>query len=233
MKGSPAVVHGGATAKQRLDAETIIAAGFEIAARPGAKTVSVRELGAFLEADPTAIYRHFRNKQELMRALLDRVLVMSLARVTAPREQWRARLTQLATASLDMFIAYPAIGIEAIMINTEGPGEFEVVEFILDALATVGLEGDDLVHTYAAWSAFVLACGSGIAQEKLASEGSEESQEWLGRSLPVAASTHPHISALREPLLALRGRDVFKAGIEALLDAAEATAARQRNASAD
>ena len=36
--------------------------------------MSVRRLGAELGADPTAIYRHFRDKDELVLALLDRLL---------------------------------------------------------------------------------------------------------------------------------------------------------------
>lgn len=223
-------MQGGASAKQRLDAETIIAAGLQIASRPGATTVTVRELGTLLEADPTAIYRHFRNKEALMRALLDRVSAMSLERVTAPREKWRERLSQLASATLELFTEYPAIGVEAIVINTEGPAELEVVELILDALSVAGLEGEDIVRIYAALSAYVLSFAAGIALEHTARGGSaiDEPREWLGRSLPVSAATHPNITALREPLLALRSREIYFVGVEALLDAAEATAARRQ-----
>jgi AcrR family transcriptional regulator len=57
--------------KVKLDPERIIAAGLELAARPGVSAISVRELGTMLGADPTAIYRHFRSKDDLMRSLLD------------------------------------------------------------------------------------------------------------------------------------------------------------------
>ena len=36
--------------------------------------LTVRRLGKELGADPTAIYRHFRDKDELVRAVLDRLV---------------------------------------------------------------------------------------------------------------------------------------------------------------
>ena len=79
-------------AKVRLDRESIVAAGLELAAASGSATLSVRELGARLGADPTAIYRHFRNKEQLMQALLDELNARSVATVTAPVDDWRARI---------------------------------------------------------------------------------------------------------------------------------------------
>ena len=229
MVSSPAARRGAVRAKPRLDADTIIAAGLRIASRPGTTAVTVRELGSLLGADPTAIYRHFRSKESLMMALLDRLSMMCLERVTAPRAEWRARLTQLASATLDVYSGYPAIGLEAIVLTTEGPAELEIVELILDAFRVAGLDGDDIVRHYAALSAYLLSYASGIAREQTVREGheTEEHRAWLGRSLPVTAATHPNIAALREQLLALRSREIFLVGVDALLDAAEAAVARR------
>lgn len=218
-------------AKPRLDAETIIAAGLEIASRPGATAVTVRELGVLLGADPTAVYRHFRSKESLMKALLERLFAMSLERVTAPREQWRSRLTQLASATLDLFTEYPAIGVDAIVLSTEGPAELEIIELILDALSVAGLEGEDIVRHYAAQSAYVLSYAAGIARGLSVSDrdaSGEYRTTWLGRSLPVTAASHPNINALREQLLALHDRETYFLGVDSLLDAAEAAGARSK-----
>ena len=122
-------------AKARLDREAIVAAGLTLAAQPGVGSVSVRDLGAQLGADPTAIYRHFRGKDDLMRSLLDEVIGMSLQRVDAEPDDWRGRLTQLAVATLELFATYPAIGVEATVLTTGGPHELDVIEFMLDALS--------------------------------------------------------------------------------------------------
>lgn len=219
--------------KVRLDSETIIEAGLQIARRPGATTVTVRELGAVLGADPTAIYRHFRSKESLMQALLDRVLAMSLEQVTAPRDDWRTRITQLMTATLDTFITYPAIGVEAIVLTTEGAAELDIIEMMLDCFAQTGLEGDELVRHYSALATYALSFAAGIARELTLSDPADDAEPrpWIGRSLQVSAASHPRITELRDGLAALRDRDIFGLGVSILLDAAERAGAEMRAAS--
>ena len=77
-----AVVAPGAS-RPRLDPELIVATGLELAAT-GVTAISVRDLGARLGADPTAIYRHFRSKDDLMRALLDEVTLRAVTGVEVP-----------------------------------------------------------------------------------------------------------------------------------------------------
>ncbi|MFT2817354.1 TetR/AcrR family transcriptional regulator [Leifsonia sp. A12D58] len=209
--------------KTRLDRETIIEAGLRIAAKPGTTTVTVRELGTMLGTDPTAIYRHFRNKESLMQALLDHLLAIGLSGVTAPREQWRERVLQLANSTLDAFVTYPAIGLEAIVLSTDGPAELDSIEFMLDAVSQSGLTGDDLVRHYASLASYVISYASGIAREHSLSKSvtSDEALPWVGRPLAVTARSHPHIDELRTELTALQDRDIYLLGINALLDAAE------------
>ncbi|GAA4367261.1 TetR/AcrR family transcriptional regulator [Paeniglutamicibacter cryotolerans] len=216
--------------KTRIDAALIIEAGLRIASEPGSGSVTVRELGKALHADPTSIYRHFRNKDALMKALLDRIAEMALERVTAPREQWRERLRQSFQAFYDLYMEYPAIGEHAILLSTEGPAELDVVELTLECLSEAGLRGDDLVRHYAAISTYVLAYTSGIARSEAARASGplEDTSAWFRRSLPMSPSTHPHVNALRDPLSMLDDADAYQMGIEALLDGVEATAQHLR-----
>ena len=216
--------------KTRLDRETIIEAGLRIAAKPGTTAVTVRQLGTMLGTDPTAIYRHFRSKESLMQALLDRLLSLALSGVTAPPEQWRERVIQLANTTLDAFVTYPAIGLEGIVLSTEGPAELESIEFMLDAVSQTGLTGDDLVRHYASLASYIVSYASGIAREHSLTKSleSSESLPWLGRALAVTATSHPHIDKLRTELTALQDRDIYLLGINALLDAAETAGADAR-----
>ena len=88
-------------ARARLDAAMIIEAGLELASTPGVTSISVRELGTQLGADPTAIYRHFRSKDALMGALLDELNARAIASIDVPAEDWAARLRRLAEVTLD------------------------------------------------------------------------------------------------------------------------------------
>ena len=98
--------------KVRLDRDTILAAALELAATPGVSTISFRELGAHLSVDPTAVYRHFRNKEDLMKALLDELALRGIAQIDVPVEDWRGRLRAISMSTLRQFELYPAIDLQ-------------------------------------------------------------------------------------------------------------------------
>lgn len=220
---------GGAAAKTRLDRDTIISAGLELAAEPGVLSISVRELGARLGADPTAIYRHFRNKEHLMQALLDELIVRSVRTVTAEPGAWRERLRQLAATTLDLFARYPAVGVEAMVLTTHGPGELDAVELMLDAFSRAGLADDDLVRHYALLASHVLSSAAGIARargERAAAP--TDPSPWIEGPLLADPRTHPRIVSVSAQLSELEDRELFMLGVEAVIQSAERTASAQR-----
>ena len=61
------------TPRGSLSRDKVLAAALELA-RGGLDAVSMRALGARLGADPTAVYRYFRTKDELLDAMADAVV---------------------------------------------------------------------------------------------------------------------------------------------------------------
>lgn len=212
---------------KRLDRATIIAAGLDLAAGGAGASLSVRELGARLGTDPTAIYRHFRSKDDLMAALLDELNQRSVAAVTAGPDQWRERLRQLSAATLAEFARYPAVGQEAIVLTTHGPGELDAIEIMLDAFSRAGLTGDDLVQHYALMATHVLSTAAGVARAR--AQGSTASAagagSWFEGPLLVDPTKHPHIASISTQLLALEDRELFTLGVESVIRSAERVAA--------
>ena len=211
---------------KRLDRATIVAAGLDLAAAPGTASLSIRDLGAKLGTDPTAIYRHFRSKDDLMGALLDELTLRSLAAVTADPADWRERLRQLADATLTAFARYPAVGQEAIVLTTHGPGELDAIEFMLDAFTRAGLTGDDLVQHYALMASQVLSSAAGVARARAERTDAavEAASPWFEGPLLVDPRTHPHIAAVSAQLLDLEDRELFALGVEAVIRSAERAA---------
>lgn len=189
-------------------------------------TVSIRELGAKLGTDPTAIYRHFRSKDDLMGALLDELTVRTLAAVTAPPEDWQERLRQLASATLSELSRYPAIGQEAIVLTTHGPGELDAIEFMLDAFSRAGLSGEDLVQHYALMATHILSSAAGVARARTerGTTAPSEPSPWFEGPLLVDPIKHPHIAQISAQLLALEDRELFMLGVEWVIRSAERTA---------
>ncbi|WP_345801472.1 TetR family transcriptional regulator [Microbacterium sp. AZCO] len=213
------------TGKARLDRETIIAAALELASAPGVTTISFRELGGHLGVDPTAVYRHFRSKDELMRALLDHLALLGIDEIEVPPEQWRERLRALGLATLRQFERYPAIGVEAVVLTTNGPGEHRAIELMLDGFTRAGLSGDDLVRHYALLAAHILSTASNIARAR-ADRGEAAGGLWLDAPILVDPREYPLVAAHIPLLSEIRDEEIFLAGVDMILDSAERTAAR-------
>lgn len=214
-----------ASGKNRLDRDLIVAAGLQLAANPSASSISVRELGALLDADPTAIYRHFRSKDHLMQELLDEIIGRSVAAVTADPADWKGRLQGLAVTTLDVFTQYPAIGVEAIVLTTHGPGELGAIEFILDALSRAGLSGDDLVKHYALIASHVLSGAAGIARARSQRGATSDGRSpWLEGPVNADPRLYPHLASVTVQLLGLEDRELFLLGVDSILQSVERTA---------
>lgn len=215
----------GPARRTRLDRETIIAAALDLAATPGATSISFRELGSQLGVDPTAVYRHFRNKDELMGALFDHVTELGLQGIDAPPEDWQDRLRQLAVRSREAFSRYPAVGAEAMLLTTNGIAEHRAMEIILDAFSRAGLEGDDLVRHYALFAMQTLS-GSANAARASAQGGTVAADTlWLDAPLMVDPREFPLIAENATGLAELRDAALYLAGVDMVIASAERTAA--------
>ena len=212
--------------KTKLDREAIIAAGLELAATPGTTSISVRDLGTHLGSDPTAIYRHFRSKGDLMAALLDELTVRTIAEIDEKPEDWEGRLRHLSRATLDWMSRYPAIGSEAIVLTTHGPGELGAIELTLDAFQRAGLEGDEAVRHYALLASHMLASAAGIARAR-AEYGSHdgEGSPWFDEPPLADPRRYPLIAAHGPALADLQDTDLYFLGVELVIESAKRTAA--------
>jgi len=208
---------------KRLDRDTIVRAGLEIASRPQNTAVSVRALGTALGVDPTAVYRHFKSKDDLMRALLDELQATALGQV-ATDAGWRERLRQLASATLETYVEHPAIAMEATVLTTNGPAEVATIEFILAALAEAGLSGTKLVHHYALYSSYILSEVAGIARGRTTADAETDVDTWFDGPLLVDPLKHVHIASVAAELRGLRDTDIFRLGVDLILDSAARTA---------
>lgn len=204
-----------------LDREVILDTAVGLAS--GGDALTVRALGAALGADPTAIYRHFRGKDELVRAVWDRLLLQSMSS-TAPEAPWREQLRGLASECLRLCTEHPTIGRHAHAMTTGGPGELAAVEFALEQFQRAGLDPHAAVRFYAVYSNYLLAMAGSVAAAVAADPAGEADQVWIGDVGPVDPRRYPAVAAARDELAALRDSEVFMTGVDVILDAAEAHA---------
>jgi len=90
----------------RLSREVIVDAYLRLVEAEDNDSVSLRRLGGELGVDPTAVYRHFRDKDEILTAAADRLL----AEVTDGVELsggWRDQLRDLLLALRRVYLVHP------------------------------------------------------------------------------------------------------------------------------
>lgn len=219
---------GRRSGKVRLDRELIIAAALEVASETRGATLHAKELGLRLGADPTSIYRHFRNKQHLMEALLDELNARAVSAVSAPPEDWKDRLRQLSQATLKEYRAHPSIAAGAMVFTTHGPGEHGAIELMLDAFTRAGLDAEGAVQHYALLSTHVLSVASGIAIAHADSDpdaSDDTPSPWYDGPILANPRTHPRIAQCSLQLAALDDRELFIQGVESVIQSAERSAA--------
>lgn len=212
--------------RTRLDQRTIVDAVLALAEAEPQARITFKRLGEALGVDATAMYRHFRNKDELTRAALDRLAELATVDARASTGDWRTRLEVFVTRVAELSLAHPAIGAEGAMLDPVGPGDVASDEFILEMLTEAGLTGEPLIHAYAAISGFTLAQSAALAQEILmrGAGARDGSLPWISTFGAVDLSAFPHVREHREALLAIDGIEVYRAGITAILDSIARTA---------
>ena len=218
-----------ATGRQHLDQDVIVATAIDLAA--AGEPVTFRSLGTALGSDPTAVYRHFRDKEELMAAALDRL-------ITAIHEQldhdapWREQLRRGAELTIDIFAAHPHIGVESSAMSTGGPGELAAINWILTQLERAGLRKEQAVRFYAAYSSYVLAAAAALSRQTLRDAETGSPSRWVGDLRAVDAAQLPALAAVLPELVALSDREVFMMGVDVFLDSVEEHAAAAEPAGA-
>src|SRR4051812_44183219 len=109
-----------------LSRRRILDAAQALIDREGDSALTFRRLGAELGADPTAAYRHFRNKDELLLALGDRLLGEAVDPTIAAIPAgagWRTHLRLSAHSLRNTLVRHPRLATLISVRVTQGEHE--------------------------------------------------------------------------------------------------------------
>lgn len=121
----------------RLDRERILDAAQTIAERDGIAKLTMRRIGAELGADPTAVYRHFRDKNELLIELADRLF--GIGPEIDPALGWRETLKIEMRYGLNRYRSHPDLALLLAVQPDDTPSLERIADRELSLLRAAGL----------------------------------------------------------------------------------------------
>ncbi|MFT2016895.1 TetR/AcrR family transcriptional regulator [Streptomyces sp. 796.1] len=133
--------------RRRWSTEEILDTAAEVLRTSDAESFSVRKLAAVLGTDSSSLYRHFRNKTELLRAVADRILLAAMEGYE-PEGDWKQRVAALALRVREAFGEQLQLAAVWGRYGSGGAGSRLVMEELLQALRASGLPDEEIPARY-------------------------------------------------------------------------------------
>jgi AcrR family transcriptional regulator len=213
-----------------LSQELIIKAAFRVADSAGMDNLTFQALGRELSAHPTAIYRHFRNKDDLLLALIDALHEEALAHTPPPTDDWAHDLMQIAIHTHEAFLRHPRVGALVAARTARRENEFRSVERKLDCMRRAGLNDTDAARYYRVFADLVLSYSAMDAS--LASLSPEvrdaDLRAWKTDYLTLPPDRYPNIAQVAPRFVSLDDPQNFVTAVQSVIDTIRAKAAAER-----
>lgn len=206
-----------------LSEELIVETALRLLKEHGTDALTVRRLGRALGADPTALYRYFRDTDDLLLAIADELIGRTL-RLWDPTGEWRADLRELGLRMHAGALAHPQASVLSSYRVTGRVHEIEAVETILGVLRSAGFPDPEAVRIYHAFVDQALAFAALDAANTSLPRAARaaEAEVWRTTYARLSAGTHPHIAATARHLVADMRRSSYPVALDLLLSAAAA-----------
>jgi AcrR family transcriptional regulator len=202
-----------------LTPEMIITKSLQLLDAGGPVGFSMPKLGRALGADPTAVYRHFASKDDLILAIADRLIEEVLTGLL-PQACWLDSVEEAARRFRATYLAHPAAASLSSHRTTQGPAEIRAVDMLIGAVRQAGFEGAHAAVVYRAIADFTLAwAGSEAAFLALdAHQQLADRSAWSRTYRAVDRDDHPHIWSLRDELPSVRDDDIFETVLSCFME---------------
>ncbi len=210
-----------------LSPELIVKESLRLLDAGGTDGFSLPKLGRALGADPTAVYRHFASKDDLILAIADHLIEEAMTGLS-PQPCWVDTLADSARRLRRTYHAHPAAASLSACRTTQRRAEMKIVDIIIGAVLDAGFEGAEAALIYRAFGDFSLAWAGGEADFLALDERSQQSDRaaWTRAYLAVDPAEHPHIWQVRRELPGVDDNAIFETILSLVLDGLIARAPR-------
>ena len=214
--------------RRALTRERVVAEALTVISADGAAALSMRGLAARLGVVPGAVYRHVRNKEQLLDLVVDGVLAEAGTRAD-PALPWAGQVKTLAHRLRAVLEDHP--GIAALLKTRDplGPHSLALAEAFLAPLQQTGLPARQtalafsLIYDYTL--GFALSDRTTVNEQRVQDPATRRQLHAFFRSLP--AGRFPALTALGEHVWADNRNQRFTASLDTLLAGIDAAVSRQ------
>jgi AcrR family transcriptional regulator len=201
-----------------LDRAQIVAAALDIARAEGIKAMTIRRVSEKTGASRMALYRHVRDKQELLELVADEISWQAIPRKTSDTDNWRDRLRAIAYGLRKKFEANPAFLELIILRPTHGRGAVAMSELMTRAIASTGLPAKRVVHYTLVFTDIVL----GRIQREISGDPTRGARNKPLVDAAVASGEAPYVTRYESEWRNVEPDDVFAAEVEMVITAIQA-----------
>ncbi|MCB0999793.1 MAG: TetR/AcrR family transcriptional regulator C-terminal domain-containing protein [Acidimicrobiales bacterium] len=206
-----------------LTRDTIVDTTIRLIEEQGSDGFTMRSLGQALGSDPTAVYRHFRDKAELLRAVSERLLGSVTAVLPSDTDGWRSVVVEVCRRLRSALLNQPQLATALQFGPPLQPTEFAITEALLAQFHTAGF--DDGAAAMAYHSVIELTVGSAAIDAALHSltnrERSQQYFRWRSVYATLDPTEYPHTVAASSHLYRGTADERFVHALERLLDGIE------------
>ena len=200
--------------------EEIARAALEILDVEGIDALSMRRLADQLGVGTMTLYGYFRNKEELLDAVIDASVGEGGLRADGT---WRERATALARGMRDYLERHPALVQIRQRQTMTRPRQFAVTEQVMRALTDAGLPRDEAARAFRLVFTYVFGHAA-FSPDATADTARAEVRRSLAALPP---DEYPLLSSMvDEAVAAAAGDEQFDFGLEVILDGIEARVAK-------
>jgi AcrR family transcriptional regulator len=129
-----------------LDRGRIVEAALDLARSDGISGVTIRRVAQAVGCSRMALYRHVRDKQELLDLVADQIAWRAAQLPFDDRVPWDEQLGGIAASLRAQLSANPAFAEFMVVHSAHGPGGVTMAELITRAVAATGLPPARVAH---------------------------------------------------------------------------------------